>query len=288
MAYTPMPPAPDRKQPATFADRGDAFLGALDNFGAEMEANRQQVNLNTAAVAANTATVQAAAGIATGAANFKGAWSTLSGAISKPASVSHAGKFWALLNNLGNVAASQPGVSADWVVVSIALSQYAYDARAALRSVTASDGDQAIVRGLGLFVFTLGSSALDDDETAFVSTGGAWELEAAGPDYVFGATAAAIDDLESRFLRGSFAMTLTTLGATTSLSFTSAVAGAMPGDHVVVTPGNSFGTTSANQAALSWSAYVSAPSVVTVSLRNASAGGASMTAATWSVLVIKQ
>lgn len=287
MAYTPLPPAPDRKQPADFADRGDAFIGALDPFGVEMEANRLEVSVNTAAVAANTATVQAAAGIATGAANFKGAWSALSGAISKPASVSHAGKFWALLNNLASVATSQPGVSSDWVVVSIALPQYAYDGRAALRSVTASDGDQAIVRGLGLFVFTLGSSALDDDETAFVATGGAWELEAAGPDYVFGVTTA-IGDLESRFLQGSFAMTLTAIGATTSLSFTAAVAGAVPGDHVVVTPGNAFGTTSTDQAKLSWSAYVSAAGTVTVSLRNASASGASMTAATWSVLVIKQ
>jgi len=49
-------------------------------------------------------------------ANFKGNWSALTGALAKPASVFHNGAFWALLNNLADVTASQPGVSADWQV----------------------------------------------------------------------------------------------------------------------------------------------------------------------------
>jgi len=49
-------------------------------------------------------------------ANFKGAWSALTGALAKPASVFHNGAFWALLNNLADVTASTPGVSADWQV----------------------------------------------------------------------------------------------------------------------------------------------------------------------------
>jgi hypothetical protein len=49
-------------------------------------------------------------------ANFKGNWSALTGAMAKPASVFHNGAFWALLNNLADVTASQPGVSADWQV----------------------------------------------------------------------------------------------------------------------------------------------------------------------------
>lgn len=52
--------------------------------------------------------------LVTAASNFKGMWSSLSGALNKPASVKHNGRFWLLLNNLANVAASQPGVSADW------------------------------------------------------------------------------------------------------------------------------------------------------------------------------
>jgi hypothetical protein len=47
-------------------------------------------------------------------ANFKGAWSGLVGALIMPAMVSHAGERWNLLNDLADVTASEPGVSADW------------------------------------------------------------------------------------------------------------------------------------------------------------------------------
>ena len=55
-----------------------------------------------------------ASAVALGAANFKGIWSNMSGALNKPASVKHMGRFWLLLNNLPNVAASEPGETADW------------------------------------------------------------------------------------------------------------------------------------------------------------------------------
>jgi hypothetical protein len=47
-------------------------------------------------------------------ANFKGAWSGLVGALNMPAMVSHSGQRWNLLNDLADVTASEPGVSADW------------------------------------------------------------------------------------------------------------------------------------------------------------------------------
>lgn len=49
-----------------------------------------------------------------GATNFKGLWSSLAGALAKPATVKHNGRFWLLLNNLANVTLSEPGVTADW------------------------------------------------------------------------------------------------------------------------------------------------------------------------------
>lgn len=53
------------------------------------------------------------------AANYKGDWSSLSGLLNKPATVSHAGGFWALKNNLANVTASTPSITnADWEFVS--------------------------------------------------------------------------------------------------------------------------------------------------------------------------
>lgn len=51
--------------------------------------------------------------------NYKGEWSSLTGALAKPATVSNGGAFWALVNNLANVASSQPSPSnADWRFVS--------------------------------------------------------------------------------------------------------------------------------------------------------------------------
>lgn len=69
-------------------------------------------NSVTAAQAAQLA--QDARDAASGAANFKGLWSMLGGPLNKPASVKHNNRIWLLLNNLADVAASEPGVSADW------------------------------------------------------------------------------------------------------------------------------------------------------------------------------
>lgn len=60
------------------------------------------------------ADLDAAIAIALAVGNFKGNWSSLTGALNTPASVKHNNRYWALLNNLANVALSQPGVTADW------------------------------------------------------------------------------------------------------------------------------------------------------------------------------
>jgi len=53
----------------------------------------------------------------TGATNFKGSWSTLTGALNVPASVEHNGKIWQLLVNLPNVALSEPSYSNNqWLI----------------------------------------------------------------------------------------------------------------------------------------------------------------------------
>lgn len=83
--------------------------------------NATSAQASATAAAASEATASAAASQATGSANFKGQWSTLSGALNKPAAVEHAGRFWLLLNNLANVATSQPGVSADWLAYDVML-----------------------------------------------------------------------------------------------------------------------------------------------------------------------
>lgn len=70
----------------------------------------------TAAASASVSAAQAAAAAA-GSANFKGDWSTLTGALNMPASVRHSGRFWVLLANLANVTTAVPGVSASWAAL---------------------------------------------------------------------------------------------------------------------------------------------------------------------------
>lgn len=123
MPITALPTPPSRQDPANFSDRADAFLGALPTFATEANALAVDVNADEIAAAASAASALASATLAAASeaniialANFKGTWSSLTGALNKPASVFHNGTYWALLNNLADVTLSQPGVSADWQV----------------------------------------------------------------------------------------------------------------------------------------------------------------------------
>jgi hypothetical protein len=84
-----------------------AFDAACETMVAELQPFATAMNDISAAAAASANT-------AIGAANFKGAWSGLTGALEVPASVSHAGKVWLLLADLANVATATPGVSGSW------------------------------------------------------------------------------------------------------------------------------------------------------------------------------
>ena len=179
---------------------------------------------------------------------------------------------------------------------------YAYDDRATLRSTPASNGKQSVVRGLGIFVWVVGSTELDDDETCFVASGGAWEMAAADPELASLELESAAGDLQdqvnaqsanhtgllAKFLRGSFVMNLTSLAALSSTDYTATVVGAAVGDSVCVTPGNSFGTSVSDKAILNFAAYVSAANTVIVNLRNPHAtNAATLSASTWRVMVFK-
>lgn len=121
MAITPLPAAPSRAVPSTFSTLADAFLAALSTF--VTEANALQVDVNAKQVTASAAAVAAAASavtadsysdLAQAAANFKGAWSALTGAAAIPYSVSHLGRYWMLITATSNIAADVPGTSAKW------------------------------------------------------------------------------------------------------------------------------------------------------------------------------
>lgn len=143
MAYPPITSlgtVPQRTQtPAEFATNGDSFLGALPNFrtelntfGAYVDTKGAEVDADAAAAAnsalqsQNSASASDASAalalsykdLAAGAANFKGLWSSLNGALNMPAMAYHNGLYWNLTANLANVTTAEPGVSASWVVAS--------------------------------------------------------------------------------------------------------------------------------------------------------------------------
>lgn len=109
---TPAPsPAPQRSDRSTFADRADARLTWEDaHLVPELNAAVAQVNDNTVICEAGAQAAQ----VAIASAHFKGAWSTLAGALAVPASVFHSGAFWVLLSDVADVTAKVPGVAAEW------------------------------------------------------------------------------------------------------------------------------------------------------------------------------
>jgi hypothetical protein len=115
MPITALPTPPSRSDPANFAERADDFLGALPNFVTQVNATAVTIqNSDTAsAAAALSASNSNAAAMAT--ANFKGAWSSLTGALAIPASVSHSSKIWVLVSSVADVTTVVPGVSSNWI-----------------------------------------------------------------------------------------------------------------------------------------------------------------------------
>lgn len=151
---TPLPTPPSSADPANFNAAADAFLGALPQFATEANAVIDAINAANAAgaTAANAAAAEssssalAASGSAAAAAAsasdaaarvvdaqirvdqaaasaaYRGEWSSLSGPLARPASVSHVGALWLLGSDLPDVSAAEPGVSSSWVAFAPALS----------------------------------------------------------------------------------------------------------------------------------------------------------------------
>lgn len=117
MAITPLPPAPERTDPANFSSKADAFVGALPTFGTEANALAIEVEeyKETAAEAATLAGLSSDSSLAS--ANFAGIWATLTGALTVPASTYHNLQYWQLTTDLADVTTAEPGVSASWLLI---------------------------------------------------------------------------------------------------------------------------------------------------------------------------
>ena len=102
-----LPPAPQpTNTPSEFDSKAFALLAAqvamVGDFNSAAAATQQNATAaNERAVAAASSAVSAAgvSDAVLAAANFKGLWGSLSGALPKPATVKHNGRFWMLLNS---------------------------------------------------------------------------------------------------------------------------------------------------------------------------------------------
>jgi hypothetical protein len=120
---------------------------------------------------------------------------------------------------------------------------YAYEDRDTLRS-RGTAGETVLVSGLGLFIFVQGSTAIDDDETALVTTtGGAWEIQAVGWDMAYALintyAKSYTDDLHAKLgnlqvtgIVDSYALNTGTIAANTTVLYSISASGVASGDYV--------------------------------------------------------
>ena len=210
-----------------------------------------------------------------------------------------------LLINVPNVAAAEPGVSSAWAETAAGAPLIAYDSRATLRATAGATGDQALVDGLGLFVYQDASDEPDDDESCFATATGRWLLQAAHWDVIDAWQLPEIEERDaydedeplrfassfaSKCLTGSATCAITSVAATASVGFPGTVQGAAIGDRVIATPPAELGNSAAETGRLGYHAFVSAANTVTVMLTNASAAAANTNPAirtAWPITVIK-
>ena len=196
-----------------------------------------------------------------------------------------------------------------------------YNDRNNLRSITPSYSEFIFVKDLGLFVWELNSVELDDDESSFTTTTGAWLLQAPSWDLIntwqsigdsvrdefnenepvrfaaaFASAFAAVfasaftASYNKKILTGSANNYILSLTSVNSIIFTGIVIGAEVGDRVIANPPGALGEDSLSTARLSYHAWVSAPDTISIMLTNASATLATTNNAiqsAWPITVIK-
>ncbi len=223
--------------------------------------------------------------LAQAAANYKGQWATLSGALNTPASVWHNGVYWGLLSNLANVATAQPGVSSAWAAVGTQVHRLGYDSRASLRTPGYPGLEWALVDGLGLFAFAAGGTEPDDDESCFATAGGRWLLMCPAWDTITAWLKPVQQSVEDRLdaqqaVRATVSSPITSLAAGAKASFTVSLPGAALERSASVSPPADLA------AALSAYARVTGADFVTVYIHNPSAASASVSGGEWLITII--
>lgn len=176
-SMTPVPHFPALSERAAGTYNASAYnfgTHMADTFNAELDAVAENVAHN-AGEAAASAVASAASAVASAdfvaaaatardatfnAANFKGDWSTLTGALNLPASVRHNGRFWLLVANVADVAAAVPGVSASWTPLDAASLPLVH---VTTTTHTAAPGSHCSIENAAATTITLPASPLDGD-----------------------------------------------------------------------------------------------------------------------------
>lgn len=176
-SMTPVPtfPALSERAAGTYNSSAYAFGTHLSGvFNGELDAVAENVAHNAGEAAASAvasaasavASADSAAAAATArdatfnAANFKGDWSTLTGALAIPASVRHNGRFWLLLANVADVTLAVPGVSASWSPLDAASLPLVH---VTTTTHTATPGTHCSLENAAATTITLPASPLDGD-----------------------------------------------------------------------------------------------------------------------------
>jgi len=105
MAINQFSVIPSQQNPITFSNDMDQFLS-------EFNPIINQIN----SVNAELSPLADAAPSIVAAANYKGLWSSLAGALAIPASVYHLGKFWTLTQSVADVTTKIPGTASEWAL----------------------------------------------------------------------------------------------------------------------------------------------------------------------------
>lgn len=167
-----------------------------------------------------------------------------------------------------------------------------YENRAALRTNTPANGTRAWVRGLGSFVYDTAATDLDDDETAFRTSGGCWLITVPDLDLLMAYKTAELDELRgdlrvsvadqfaARFIAATFTQSTSLVGASARLTINWTVAGALPGAYVIVSPPTGM------TADLSFYGYVSSSDTITVVISNLRTTTTAVPTGQWPVLII--
>lgn len=118
---TPLPEAPTRGEAeGQFVPKANAFVGALEPFRQQLQAQADFVNDRSIEAEENAGRASDASDIALSNANFRGSWSGLSGSFEVPTSVLHNDNYWQLVENVANIQNEEPGASAVWSPINIA------------------------------------------------------------------------------------------------------------------------------------------------------------------------